>query len=52
LEKYQLQSTPTLLSPPATNTWTVLPGPFPRTSGTFFATNNITGSNQFFRLAY
>ena len=49
---YSLQSTPGLLPPPATNVWKVLPGPFGRGGGRFFATNHIAGSNQFFRLSY
>ena len=49
---YSLQSTPALLLPPASNVWTVLPGPFLRSGGIFYATNNAAGSNRFFRLAY
>jgi len=49
---YALQFTPALLAPPAVNTWTVLPGPYLRSGGNFFATNGLSTTNFFFRLAY
>jgi len=49
---YALQFTPALLSPPASNVWTLHPGPFVTNGGSVFVTNNASLSNRFFRLAY
>ena len=49
---YRLQFASTLLSPPASNLWTLHPGPFTTNAGNIYVTNGLTLSNRFFRLAY
>jgi hypothetical protein len=49
---YRLQFATALLSPPASNVWTLHPGPFTTNAGNIYVTNGLTFSNRFFRLAY
>ena len=50
---YTLQSTPVLLVPPATNVWTVFPGPYATNGGNIYATNGIGATNRsFFRMVF
>ncbi|PYI85562.1 MAG: hypothetical protein DME26_10725 [Verrucomicrobia bacterium] len=49
---YALQYTPRLVPPPATNSWTVHPGPFVPSGGKIYATNDIGATNRFFRLSF
>lgn len=48
---YSLQITPALL-PPASNTWSVYPGPFATNAGNIYVTNALSSTNRFFRLSY
>jgi subtilisin-like proprotein convertase family protein len=49
---YALQSTPALLSPPASNVWTTYAGPLITNGGSIFVTNSAPLAGQFYRLAY
>ena len=49
---YALQYTPALLPPPATNVWTLHPGPFTTNAGSIYVTNSIGTTNRFFRLSF
>ncbi len=49
---YALQSTPALLSSPASNVWTTFPGPLATNGGSIFVTNSTPLASQFYRLAY
>ena len=48
---FQLQHTPQLLPPPASNVWTPHPGPFVPSGGNLYVTNAIDAASRFFRLA-
>jgi predicted outer membrane repeat protein len=49
---FQLQYAPELVLPPASNVWTVYPGPYVPSGGYLYVTNAIGPTNRFFRLGY
>ena len=49
---YALQSTPALLSPPASSLWTTYAGPLTTNGGLIFVTNSAQVGSRFYRLAY
>ncbi len=49
---YALQSSPALLSPPASNVWTTYAGPLTTNAGSILATNSMLVGSRFYRLVY
>ena len=49
---YELQSTPTLLSPSSSNLWTTYAGQRATNAGSIVVTNSVPAASRFYRLAY